>query len=150
VTPLSGFTGTVSLTVGSESGFPSGITSGGFAPATIAGSGSSTLTMNTTTSASPYALSLTITGTARALTHAASTTLLVKLAPPASLPATAGSGQVALSWPASVGAVGYHVKRAAVSGGPYSTLACPTSTSYTDSAVVGGTTYYYVVSAFYT
>jgi fibronectin type 3 domain-containing protein len=150
VTPLSGFTGTVSLSVSSESGFPSGITSGGFTPSTIAGSGSSTLTMNTTTSALPYALSLTVTGTAGALTHTASTTLLVNLAPPASLTATAGSGQVALSWPASAGAVGYHVKRATVSGGPYVTIACPTSTSYTDTAVVGGTTYYYVVSAFYT
>src|SRR5262249_43833037 len=30
VTPLSGFTGTVNLSVGSESGFPTGITSGGF------------------------------------------------------------------------------------------------------------------------
>ena len=62
VTPVTGFTGTVSLSVGSESGFPSGVTSGGFSPASITGSGSSTLTMNTTTSTVPYALSLTITG----------------------------------------------------------------------------------------
>src|SRR5438132_8461898 len=83
VTPLSGFTGTVSLSVGSESGFPTGITSGGFIPATISGSGSSTLTMNTTTSTIPWALSLTVTGTSGTISHTASTSLLVNLAPPA-------------------------------------------------------------------
>ena len=62
VTPLSGFAGTVNLSVDSESGFPTGITSGGFNPASISGSGSSTLLMNTTTSTIPWALSLTVTG----------------------------------------------------------------------------------------
>ncbi len=62
----------------------------------------------------PYALSLTITGTSGALTHTASTTLLVNLAPPASVTAIAGNAQVALSWPASVGASGYHLKRSTV------------------------------------
>jgi fibronectin type 3 domain-containing protein len=150
VTPLSGFTGAVSLSVSSESGFLTGVTSGGFAPATINGSGTSVLTMNTSTSAVPYALSLTITGTSGTLAHTASTTLLVNLAPPASLTANPGSGQVSLSWASSVGATGYHVKRAIDQGGPYVVIACPTGTSYTDTAVVNGTTYYYVVSASYT
>ena len=91
VSPLSGFNGAVSLSVGSENGFPSGVTSGGFSPSSISGSGSSTLTINTTTSATPYALSLTITGTAGTITHTASTTLLVNLAAPASLTATPGN-----------------------------------------------------------
>ena len=149
VSPLSGFNGAVSLSVGSENGFPSGITSGGFSPSSITGSGSSTLTINTTTSATPYALSLTITGTAGTITHTASTTLLVNLAAPASLTATPGNAQVSLSWPASVGATSYNVKRATVSGGPYTTVACATTTSYTDTGLIGGTTYYYVVSAAY-
>ena len=149
VTPASGFSGNVSLSVGSESGFPSGITSGGFSPASITGSGSSTLTMKTTTSALPYALSLTITGTSGSITHQASTTLLVNLAAPANLTATAGSAQVSLSWSASVGATGYHVKRALFSGGPYVNVACPIASSYTDTGLAGGTTYYYVVSASY-
>jgi len=106
--------------------------------------------MTTTTSAVPYAISLTITGTSGALTHAASTTLLVTLAPPASLTATAGSAQVSLSWPASVGANSYDVKRATVSGGPYVAVGCPTTTSFTNSGLQAGTTYYYVVSAQYT
>ncbi len=150
VTPLSGFTGTVNLSVGSESGFPTGITSGGFSPASISTGGSSTLTMRTSTSTVPYALSLTITGTSGTISHTASTTLLINLAPPAGLTATAGDAQVSLSWPASVGASGYHVKRAMVDGGPYETFACPSGTSIVDTGLVNGTTYYYTVSAAYT
>jgi subtilase family serine protease len=150
VTPITGFAGPVTLTVDSESPFPAGVTSGGFSPASITGSGSSTLTMNTTTSAVPFALSLTVTGTSGALTHTTSTTLLVNLAPPASLTATPGDAQVSLSWPASIGANGYHVKRSRTSGGPYVGIACPTGTSYVDTGLTNGTTYYYVVSASYT
>jgi hypothetical protein len=54
---------------------------------------------------------------------------------------------VNLSWNASAAATSYNVKRSTTSGGPYSTIANNvTGTSYTDSAVSGGTTYYYVVS----
>jgi hypothetical protein len=147
VTPQSGFTGPVTLSVGSESGFPTGITSQGFSPAIINGSGSSTLTMATTTSTSPWALSLTIAGTSGSLTHTAATTLLVNLAPPAQISAFAGDAQVTLSWSESVGATGYHVKRANVSQGPYLTRACPSSTSYLDTGLTDGSTYFYVVSA---
>ena len=98
----------------------------------------------------PYALSLTITGTSGTISHTASTTLLINLAPPAGLTATAGDAQVSLSWPASVGASGYHVKRAMVDGGPYQTFASPTGTSIVDTGLVNGTTYYYTVSAAYT
>ncbi len=150
VTPITGFAGPVTLTVDSESPFPLGVTSGGFSPASINGSGSSTLTMNTTASTVPFALSLTITGTSGALTHTTSTTLLVNLAPPASLTATPGDAQVSLSWAASIGASGYHVKRSSTSGGPYVGIACPTGTSYVDTGLTNGTTYYYVVSASYT
>jgi fibronectin type 3 domain-containing protein len=54
---------------------------------------------------------------------------------------------VLLSWSASTGATSYNVKRSNTSGGPYTTLASPTSTSYTATTGVPGTTYYYVVSA---
>src|SRR5260370_17737558 len=116
-------------------------------PASIIGSGSSTLTMDTTTSTVPWALSLTITGTSGTLAHTASTTLLVNMAPPASLTATPGDTQVSLSWPGSVGATSYHIKRADVSGGPYVNLACPTGTSYVDTGLTDGIAYYYAVSA---
>jgi len=150
VAPVNGFAGPVTLSVDSESPFPTGVTSGGFSPASINGSGSSTLTMNTTTSAVPYALSLTITGTSGALTHTTSTTLLVNLAPPTGLTATPGNAQVSLSWGASIGANGYHVKRSRTSGGPFGGIACPTGTSYVDTGLTNGTIYYYVVTASYT
>jgi hypothetical protein len=76
------------------------------------------------------------------------------VAPPPSIPATPtglvaspGNASVVLNWSASSGATSYHVKRATTSGGPYSQVGAPTSTSYTDTALTNGTTYYYVVSA---
>ena len=66
---------------------------------------------------------------------------------PTNLVATAGNAQVGLSWSASSGATSYNVKRSTTSGGPYTTIASPTTTSYTDTGVTNGTTYYYVVSA---
>jgi fibronectin type 3 domain-containing protein len=68
-------------------------------------------------------------------------------ATPSGLAATPGNAQVALSWTASSGATGYKVKRATASGGPYTQVGAPTSTSYTDTSLTNGTTYYYVVSA---
>ena len=61
--------------------------------------------------------------------------------------ATAGNAQVSLSWSASTNATSYHVKRATSAGGTYVQVAAPTSTSYTDTGLTNGTTYYYVVSA---
>ena len=66
---------------------------------------------------------------------------------PAGLSATAGNGTVSLTWNAAAGATSYSVKRATASGGPYTTIASPTATSYGDSGLTNGTTYYYVVSA---
>src|SRR5579864_7507975 len=68
-------------------------------------------------------------------------------AAPTNLMANAGNGQVGLSWSASSGATSYNVKRSTTSGGPYTTIASPTTTSYTDTGVTNGTTYFYVVSA---
>jgi fibronectin type 3 domain-containing protein len=66
---------------------------------------------------------------------------------PTGLAATAGDSLVTLTWTASTGATGYNVKRATQSGGPYSLLAKVTSPGYSDSTVVNGTKYYYVVSS---
>ncbi|MBU6408950.1 MAG: hypothetical protein KGR98_01055 [Verrucomicrobia bacterium] len=69
---------------------------------------------------------------------------------PTGLAARAGGGQVALSWYPSPGCTNYFVKRSTASGGPYSTIAAvpgTTSTNDTDTSVVNGTAYYYVVSA---
>jgi fibronectin type 3 domain-containing protein len=66
---------------------------------------------------------------------------------PTGLTATAGNLQVVLTWSASSGATSYNVKRATTTGGPYTTISSPATTSYTDSAVSNSTAYYYVVSA---
>lgn len=68
-------------------------------------------------------------------------------AAPSGLAATGGNAEVSLTWNASTGATSYNVKRATASGGPYSTISSPATTSYTDSGLTNGTTYYYVVSA---
>jgi predicted secreted protein len=74
------------------------------------------------------------------------TTVTVPAAP-TGLQATAGNAQVALTWKSSTGATSYDVQRSSASGGPYSSVGTPTTTSYTDSGLSNGTTYYYVVSA---
>ncbi len=67
---------------------------------------------------------------------------------PAGLVATASNAVVSLSWNGSAGADSYLVKRSTTSGSGYTNLATGvTATSYVDSGVVGGTTYYYVVAA---
>jgi len=66
---------------------------------------------------------------------------------PAALAATAGNQQISLTWTASSGATSYHVKRATVSGGPYSQVGAPTSNGFLNTGLANGTTYYYVVSA---
>jgi len=67
---------------------------------------------------------------------------------PTGLTATAGDAQASLSWTASGGAASYNVKRATTSGGPYTTVATGVAgTTYTNTGLTNGTTYYYVVSA---
>ncbi len=69
-------------------------------------------------------------------------------AAPTGLSPTPRNAQVSLSWTASSGAASYNVKRSTISSGPYTTVAAGvTTTSYTDTGLTNGTTYYYVVSA---
>ena len=67
------------------------------------------------------------------------------------LSATAGNNQVALSWttPANGGSAitGYHVNRGTTSGGETLLATVGAVSSYTDSGVSNGTTYYYTVAA---
>jgi len=66
---------------------------------------------------------------------------------PDNLTATVGGTQVVLNWSLSAGAASYNVKSSTTNGGPYVTIASPTATGYTNTSLVMGTTYYYVVSA---
>ncbi len=115
---LSGITLPATLTPGQSVGFT--VT---FAPQAT-GSASASLTFSSNATNAPTTQSLAGSGTAPA--HS-----------------------VSLSWGASTGAVGYNVYRTLVSGGPYTILnpSLDASTTYTDSTVSAGTTYYYVVTA---
>jgi glycosidase len=70
-------------------------------------------------------------------------------AAPGSLAATAGDGQVALTWNAVDGAAGYDVYRSPLSGGGFVKVNSEplTATSLTDSGLQNARTYYYVVRA---
>lgn len=69
-------------------------------------------------------------------------------AAPASLNAVGGNYSAVLTWPAVAGATGYNVKRAFVSGGPYTNVLTQTTlTNITDVTVFNGQNYFYVVTA---
>jgi beta-glucanase (GH16 family) len=67
--------------------------------------------------------------------------------PPTGLVATGETHEASLNWAAVSEATSYRVKRATVSGGPYTTVANSPTPSYMDTNIVVGTTYFYVVSA---
>ncbi len=66
---------------------------------------------------------------------------------PTGLTATAGDSQVALSWTASSGATKYNIYRYRPSDGKWPYLTQTTNTTYTNTGLTNGTTYYYKVSA---
>lgn len=68
-------------------------------------------------------------------------------ATPSGLAATPGNNQIALAWSASTGATGYSIGRATSNAGPYASIGEASSTSFTDTGVVNGSAYFYVVSA---
>jgi len=68
---------------------------------------------------------------------------------PTGLAATVGSGAVTLTWNASGGATSYTVYRAPTSGGvfsPVGTVTSPAPTTFTNTGLTNGTTYFYIVS----
>jgi hypothetical protein len=95
-----------------------------------------------------------VTITASNSSGTGSATLLITINPaapqaPANLTAVAGIGQVTLNWTASAGATTYSVFRGTTSGGEGTTplMANLTATSFTDTAVTNGITYFYFVEA---
>lgn len=67
---------------------------------------------------------------------------------PTILSAMPGTNQTfTLTWNATLNTSDYLVERSIVSGGPYFVVASPSTTSFTDSGLANGVTYYYVVSA---
>jgi autotransporter-associated beta strand protein len=60
----------------------------------------------------------------------------------------ASANEIDVTWSPANGATNYYVKRSAVSGGPYTTISVPlTQTNFSDTGLIGGKTYYYVITA---
>ncbi len=69
---------------------------------------------------------------------------------PANLTASASRRKIALTWGAStdnVAVTGYQISRATSAAGPFAQIATTTATTYTNSGLASGATYYYVVQA---
>src|ERR1700722_575489 len=73
--------------------------------------------------------------------------LAVVPAVPTGLAARAGNAQVSLAWAPSTGATSYHVKRALTTSGPFVLINEPTTTSFIDTGLANGRTYFYAVAA---
>ena len=72
---------------------------------------------------------------------------VVPPAPPTNVAAAAGNGQVGLTWTASVGAVSYNVYRSTSTGNEVLYHQGVVGTSFNDSGLTNGVTYFYQVSA---
>jgi len=62
----------------------------------------------------------------------------------------ASATQIKLTWTAAAGATGYQLQRSTSPGGPYTDIGGPlTTTNQSDSGLIAGTRYYYVVRALF-
>jgi hypothetical protein len=139
-TPTITNTGAASVTVSTVGITGTGFSLGGVTtPFTLGVNRSAQLTVGFTPTANGSA-----SGTLTISSNASNGTLGVPLT------GTGVTHYVALSWSdASTQIAGYNVYRSTVSGGPYTQIngALDGTTSYTDSTVASGTTYYYTVTA---
>ncbi len=160
ITPSNGFNSTVTLGV---SGLPSGA-SASFSPASVTGSGSSTLSVSTSSSTPAGTYTLTISGVSGSLNHGAPVTLVVNSpvnpdfslsASPSSQTVTAGggtsytvtvgslngfTGSVALSTSGLPAGVSASFNPASVAGSGTSTLNVSTSASAASGSItINGT-----------
>ncbi len=68
-------------------------------------------------------------------------------AAPTNLTVAAGNAQATLNWWEAPAVTSYNVGRSVSRGGPFTLIANVSAPGYTDTSVVNGTTYYYVVSS---
>lgn len=72
---------------------------------------------------------------------------LGKPAAPTALAVTPGTGRYDLQWQFSGGATSYEILRAITPGGPFTSIGASSTTSFVDTSVTPGVTYYYVVTS---
>jgi fibronectin type 3 domain-containing protein len=88
------------------------------------------------------------TGPKSAETNSVPSALVVTPPVPFGMVVTTASGQINLQWTYEENATSYKIYRSTTSGGEGATpIATTTSSSYTDTSVTAGTTYYYEVTA---
>jgi hypothetical protein len=76
-----------------------------------------------------------------------STGSLVDKDQPINIVATSLESQITLTWDTIANATSYKIKRAETSGGPYNTVFTSNTNNYTDTGLINGVTYYYVISS---
>ena len=152
----SGGNASVSLTWSSSSGATSysvyrGTSSGGEGSTAIGTSTGASYADNSVTNGTKYYYTVKAVNSSGAsgASNEASATPTAGVPPaPTNLTATGGNAMVSLTWSSSSGATSYSVYRGTSSGGEGSTaIGTSTGTSYSDSSVTNGTTYYYTVKA---
>jgi hypothetical protein len=77
----------------------------------------------------------------------AATTCTPPAAPTGVTNSATGTTTTTVSWTASSGATSYTILRSTTSGGPYTAVGTSTTTSFNDTGLACGTTYFYVVTA---
>jgi fibronectin type 3 domain-containing protein len=98
--------------------------------------------------ATTYYITVQATNASGPSNRATEVSALTDPASPTGVKATAVSvSEIDLSWTAVTGASSYQVLRSTTSGGPYTTIATPTATTFADTALKPATTYYYVIEA---
>ena len=148
----------VSLTWAAGSGATSyniyrGTTAGGESTTAIATGVTSTSYTNTgLTNGTTYyykVKSVNASGTSAYSNEASATPAAAAPGAPSGLSASAGNTQVSLTWAAGSGATSYNVYRGTTAGGESTTAIATgiTSTSYTNTGLTNGTTYYYKVKS---
>jgi fibronectin type 3 domain-containing protein len=119
-------------------------------PYKLVGSSNTTVYNDTSTSpAATYYYVVTAVDSAGPSTDSNEASATTLIAAPAGLTAKSiSTTQINLAWIAYTAATGYNVYRGTVHGGPYVQVGTtlPGTTTYSDTALNGGTTYYYVIT----